>query len=200
MEYSTVKRLWNTQWPHCTVRTIGFVALPFILGPTKSHYVQLYTVQLGCCWSHSSVTFRESAIWCLGWSWKLKAYRWTALGTLGGGCMKQSLSLGYSMWWSFLLILSRSFKPSFKSHEPCLLDVGSSVLSLCSSELPLVTPIGHFQSSSCSSGKDTLLMEGGSGVEVLFSCDIHCNLLLAISLCCLKNLLVTTLPCHSLTV
>ena len=36
-------------------------------------------------------------------------------------------------------------------------------------------------------------MEGGSGVEVLFIWDIHCNLLLAFFFCCLKKVLVMAL-------
>ena len=63
-------------------------------------------------------------------------------------------------------------------------------------------PVGPFDKSDLALdllGGNALLTLGGLGVDVFLNWVMHCNLLLAISLCSLKNRLVTALPCCSLT-
>ena len=94
------------------------------------------------------------------------------------------------------LMFGRGLKA--KNHEPCF--------ACC---LWLIVTVLLWTAAGNTSGLSylplahlggALLMEGGSGVEVLFNWDIYCSLLLAISFCCWKNLLVTALSCCSLTV
>ena len=67
-----------------------------------------------------------------------------------------------------------------------------------SSELPLVTPLAFSDLAlACLGG--TLFILGGSGVEVLLICMLHWSLFAAKVLCWLSKLLVTALPCCSLT-
>ena len=76
------------------------------------------------------------------------------------------------MRWSFLLGFGWCFKPSFKSFNIALLAVCCSQSD--SSELLLVTPLAFSDLALAHLG-GTLLM-GGSGVEVLLICAIHCSL------------------------
>ena len=66
-----------------------------------------------------------------------------------------------------------------------------------SSELPLVTPL-VFSDLALAHLGGTLLM-GGSGVEVLLISMLHWSLLAAMAFCWFSQLLVTALPCWSLT-
>ena len=67
-----------------------------------------------------------------------------------------------------------------------------------SSELLLVTPLA-FSDLALAHLRGTLLMLGGSGVEVLLICTLHWSLFAAKVLCWLSKLLVTALPYCSLT-
>ena len=63
---------------------------------------------------------------------------------------------------------------------------------------PLVTPLAFSDLALALLG-GTLLMGGCSGVEVLLIWILHWSLLAAIAFCWLSKLLVTALPCCSLT-
>ena len=86
----------------------------------------------------------------------------------------------------------------------CLLRTSNcAFLAVCgsqsdSSELPLVTPLAFSDLALAHLG-GTLLILGGSGVEVLLICILHWSLFAAKVLCWLSKLLVTALPCCSLT-
>ena len=67
-----------------------------------------------------------------------------------------------------------------------------------SSELLLVTPLA-FSDLALAHLRGALLVLGGSGVEVLLICMLHWSLFAAKVLCWLSKLLVTVLPCCSLT-
>ena len=67
-----------------------------------------------------------------------------------------------------------------------------------SSELLLVTPLA-FSNLALACLRGTLLMLGGSGVEVLLICILHWSLFAAKVLCWLSKLLVSALTCCSLT-
>ena len=87
----------------------------------------------------------------------------------------------------------------------CLLRASNhAFLAVCGSqsdsyELPLVTPLA-FSNLALAHLGGTLLILGGSGVEVLLICILHWSLFAAKVLCWLSKLLVTALPCCSLTV
>ena len=79
----------------------------------------------------------------------------------------------------------------------------SALLAVCgsqsdSSELLLVTPL-TFSNLALARLGGTLLMGGGPGVEVLLICILHWSLLAAMAFCWFSKLLVTALPCWSLT-
>ena len=84
----------------------------------------------------------------------------------------------------------------FKAWNRAILDVCGSQSD--SSELPIVTPLA-FSNLALARLGGTLLMGGCSGVEVLFIWILHWSLLAAIAICWFSKLLVTTLPCCSLT-
>ena len=85
----------------------------------------------------------------------------------------------------------------FKAWNRAILDVCGSLSD--SSELPLVTALAFSYLALALLG-GTLLMGGCSGVEVLLIWILHWSLLAAIAFCWLSKLLVTALPCCSLTV
>ena len=85
----------------------------------------------------------------------------------------------------------------FKAWNWAILDVCGSQSD--SSELPLVTPLA-FSNLALAHLGGTLLMGGCSGVEVLLIWILHWSLLAAIAFCWFSKLLVTALPCCSLTV
>ena len=84
----------------------------------------------------------------------------------------------------------------FKAWNRAILDVCGSQSD--SSELPLVTPLAFSDLALAHLG-GTLLMGGCSGVEVLLIWILHWSLLAAIAFCWFSKLLVTALPCCSLT-
>ena len=92
----------------------------------------------------------------------------------------------------------------FVGVSNCLLKASNhAFLAVCGSqsdsyELLLVTPLTFSDLAlACLGG--TLLILGGSGVEVFLICTLHWNLFAAKVLCWLSKLLVTALPCCSLT-
>ena len=148
------------------------------------------------CWS-CSVTFRGCAIGSSGGSWSTIPHGWAVCGTLGGGSL-ESLCLftgpcnGLSS--SDLVGVSKSLLRA--SNHAFLAVCGSQSDS---SELPLVTPLAFSDLAlACLGG--TLLMGGGSGVEVLLIWILHWSLLAAMAFCWFSKLLVTAFPCWSLTV
>ena len=84
----------------------------------------------------------------------------------------------------------------FRASNRAFLDVCGSQSD--SSELPLMTPLA-FSNLALARLGGTLLM-GGSGVEVLLIWMLHWSLLAAMTFCWFSKLLVTALPCWSLTV
>ena len=85
----------------------------------------------------------------------------------------------------------------FKAWNRAILDVCGSLSD--SSQLPLVTPFAFSDLALALLG-GTLLMGGCSGIEVLLIWMLHWSLLAAIAFCWSSKLLVTALPCCSLTV
>ena len=74
-----------------------------------------------------------------------------------------------------------------------------ALLAVCglqshSSELLLVTPLAFSDLALAHLG-GSLLILGGSGVEVLLICALHLSLLAARAFCGLSKLQVTALPC-----
>ena len=84
----------------------------------------------------------------------------------------------------------------FKASNRAFLDVCGSQSD--SSELPLVTPLA-FSNLALAHLGGTLLMGGCSGVELLLICRLHWSLFAARAFCWLSKLLITALPCWSLT-
>ena len=84
----------------------------------------------------------------------------------------------------------------FRAWNQAILDVCGSLSD--SSELPLVTPLAFSDLALALLG-GTLLVGGCSDVEVLLIWILHWSLLAAIAFCWLSKLLVTALPCCSLT-
>ena len=84
----------------------------------------------------------------------------------------------------------------FKAWNQAILDVCGSQSD--SSELPLVTPLAFSDPALAHLG-GTLLMGGCSGVELLLIWILHWSLLTARAFCWFSKLLVTALPCWSLT-
>ena len=84
----------------------------------------------------------------------------------------------------------------FKAWNRAILDVCGSQSD--SSELPLVTPLAFSDLALALLG-GTLLVGGCSGVEVLSIWMLHWSLFAAIAFCWFSKLLVTALPCCSLT-
>ena len=86
----------------------------------------------------------------------------------------------------------------------CLLRASNlALLAVCgsqsdSSELPLVTPLAISDLALAHLG-GTLLMLGGSGMEVLLICSLHWSLFAARAFCWVSKPLVTVLSCCSLT-
>ena len=121
----------------------------------------------------------------------------TVCGTLGGGCLKQSLPFHwYTMRWSILLRFGWCFEPSFKNFKPYLAGfLWFTVWLLWTATGDI---IGLFQSSSCSSGQN-ITQTGRVCVEVLLICALHWNLFAVRAFYWVSKLLVTALPCCSLT-
>ena len=84
----------------------------------------------------------------------------------------------------------------FRAWNRAILDVCGSQFD--SSELPLVTPLAFSDLALARLG-GTLLMGRCSGVELLLIWILHWSLLAARALCWFSKLLVTALPCWSLT-
>ena len=93
---------------------------------------------------------------------------------------------------------------NFFGVSSCFLRVSNlAFLAVCgsqsdSSELPLVTPLA-FSDLALTHLGETLLILGGSFVEVLLICALHWSLFAARAFCWISKLLVTALPCCSLT-
>ena len=84
----------------------------------------------------------------------------------------------------------------FRAKNLAFLGLVSQSLS---SELPLVVPLAISDLALGRLGNALLLGGGGSGVEVFRIWLIHLSLLAASCCCSCRNLLVTALPCWSLT-
>ena len=146
-------------------------------------------------WSHS-ITFRGCAIGSLGGSWS----------KFPDG---QSVALSEDVVWNSLCLFTA---PCNGLSSLDLVGVSNHLLRALnwallavwgsqsdSSELPLVTPL-TFSDLALSHLGGTLLILGGSSVEVLLIWILHWSLFAANVLCWLSKLLVTALPCWSLTV
>ena len=91
--------------------------------------------------------------------------------------MKQSLPFHwYTMWWSFLPDFVGVLNRLLKASNLAFLAVCGSQSD--SSELPLVTPLA-FSDLALAHLRGTLLILGGSGIEVLLICALHWTLLAA---------------------
>ena len=152
----------------------------------------MYNIYSVAAWWSHSVTFRGCAIGSLGGSWSISC-RWAAAGTLGGGCMKQSLPFHCTVRWSFLLRLGWCFKPSFKSCKLCF----SGYLWLTVWLLWTTTgdTIGLLWSSSCLSGRDIVHTAWRIWCWSPLDLCIHWSLLAAKAFCWLSKLLS---HCHAL--
>ena len=111
----------------------------------------------------------------------------------------------YEKVFAFSLVYVMGFPPrTLLVFSNCLLRTSNhAFLAVCgsqsdSSELLLVTPLAFSDLALARLG-GTLLILGGSGVEVLLICILHWSLFAAKVLCWLCKLLVTALPCCSLT-
>ena len=142
--------------PHCTVRLehlLVAIWMTLTLEPVKS-LCTISTLRLVfLTWWSRSVTFRGCAIQSLGGSWSTILFGQAVCGTLGGGFPEKPLPFECSVRWAFLPWTLLEFQTvSFKAWNRAILDVCGSQSD--SSELPLVTPLAFFRSSSCSSGRD----------------------------------------------
>ena len=157
------EKLMKNRGPHCIVRprtmTVASGLDITTLEPNKIFMVTMYNIYIAAPWWSCSGTFRGCATgYSLVRSWSF-ACRQAAGGTLGGGCMKQSLPFHYTMKWSFLLRLGWCFELSFKSHEVSLagclwLTVWFLWTAAGDSWNAAGDTIGLFGSSSCLYGKD----------------------------------------------
>ena len=84
--------------------------------------------------------------------------------------MKQSLPFHYTMRWTFLSDLVGVLNHLLRAMKYALLAVCGSQSD--SSELLLVTPLA-FSSLALAHLEETLLMLGGSGIEVILICALH---------------------------
>ena len=186
--------------PHCTVR-LRALAVPFTVALTLEPIKSLCTmstvwlvflcdgltqspseaVPLDLCWEGPGVLLKDGQSVAL-WEEDVQNSLCLFTGTLCEGVS----SLDFVGVSNHLLRASNC-----------------ALLTLCgsqsdSSELSLVTPLAFFD-LALAHLEGTLLILGGSGVEVLLICILHWSLFAAKVLYWLSKLLVTALPCCSLT-
>ena len=158
--------------------------------------VYVHYIQCGC-WSHSPPS--EGCLDGIGKSWSVSniaggrwqhCHFWEDVLVLGGNslaCLTASSSDDVGRW-----VLSKRL---LRTKNLAFLGFSQSL----SSELPLVVPLAISNVALARLGNALLLGGGGSGVEVFRIWFIHLSLLAASSCCSCRNLLVTALPCWSLT-
>ena len=185
--------------PHCTVRPerlLVAIWMTLTLEPIKS-LCTISTLRLVfLAWWSRSVTFRGCAIQSLGGPGV-----WYSLDgqsvALWEDVFRKSLCLLNVPWdWLSSSDFVGVSNHIFKAWNRAILDVCGSQSD--SSELPLVTPLA-FSNLALALLGGTLLMGGCSGIEVLLIFMLHWSLFAAIAFCWFSKLLVTTLPCCSLT-
>ena len=175
--------------------TIGY-GVPFglTLIPVKV-LCTLYTMQLLVSLLH----LQRVALMVMGKSW--------SVSNIAGGRWQ------HCHFWEGVLVLGGNSLACLTASSSD--DVGRCVLSnrllraknlaflgfsqSLSSELPLVVPLAISDLALARLGNALLLGGGGSGVEVFRIWFMHLSLLAASCCCSCRNLLVTALPCWSLT-
>ena len=186
--------------PHCTVRPehlLVAILMTLTLEPIKS----LYTIStLRLVFFGMMVSLSHLQRLCHSIYGRVLEYDtlWTgSLWHFGREVFRKSLCLLIVPWdglsSSDLVGVSNCL---FKAWNWAILDVCGSQSD--SSELPLVTPLA-FSNLALAHLGGTLLMGRCSGVELLLIWILHWSLLTARAFCWFSKLLVTALPCWSLT-